>query len=100
MATSILVIVWRLIFFSYQNEVFKTKILIFGTGDEAKRLAKEILCRKHLGYEIKGFVGNNYLSYGMDIENLHMLGTAEDLQAIVQREGIDKGHHRNFTSYR
>ena len=89
-AISILVIAWRLIFFSYQNEVFKTNILIFGTDEEAKRLAREILCRKHLGYEIKGFVGPNPPSYGMSIENLHMLGTAEDLQTIVQRESIDK----------
>lgn len=83
-------ILWRLAFFYLQEKIFKINILIFGTGTEARNLAKEILCRKHLGYEIKGVVDNEYSLNGINVANLHMLGTAEQLQDIVKRESIDK----------
>ena len=87
---SICLILWRLAFFSLQDKLFKINILIFGTGTEAKNLAKEILCRKHLGYEIKGMVDNEQNFNGMNIANLQILGTAEQLEEIVTRESIDK----------
>jgi sugar transferase (PEP-CTERM system associated) len=79
-----------LVFFSIQNKIFKINILIFGMGDEAKSLVKEISIRKHLGYEIKGIIDNEYNFDGMNIANIHVLGNPEQLQEIVKREGIDK----------
>jgi sugar transferase (PEP-CTERM system associated) len=69
---------------------FRVKVLIIGTGVEAKKLTRELLHNKSLGYEVKGFIDEDPAKLGMSIVNPKVIGTLDQLPAIVEHEGIDK----------
>jgi sugar transferase (PEP-CTERM system associated) len=66
------------------------KVLIVGTGEEARRVAKELLDRRSLGYEIKGFIDDDPTKLGVSIVNPKVIGNSEQLPEVVEREQIDK----------
>ena len=50
---------WRLLYQRLQaTHPFKVKLLIVGTGEEARKLAGEFLDKELPGFEIKGFIGD------------------------------------------
>ena len=54
-----LIVMWRLMFRRLlSKDQFRMKVLIIGTGEEAQRLAKELVRTQPPGYEVKGFVGD------------------------------------------
>lgn len=85
------VVGWRL-FYQYLHGMahFRVKVLIIGTGVEAKKLTRELLHNKSLGYEVKGFIDEDPAKLGMSIVNPKVIGTLDQLPAIVEHEGIDK----------
>ena len=52
---------WRL-FYQWVLSVqqFRVNVLIIGTGEEAQRLAGELLKNQSLGYNVRGFVGEKH----------------------------------------
>ena len=82
---------WRLFYHCLHVMAhFRVKVLIIGTGVEAKKLARELLHTKSLGYEVKGFIDEDPAKLGMSIANPKVIGTLDQLSAIVEHEGIDK----------
>jgi FlaA1/EpsC-like NDP-sugar epimerase len=54
-----IIVGWRLLYQRLQAlQQFKVKLLIVGTGEEARKLAGELLHSELPGYEIKGFIGD------------------------------------------
>jgi len=53
-------IAWRLLYQRLNNlPQFRVSVLILGTGDEARQLAEELHSHPTLGYELRGFLGDN-----------------------------------------
>jgi sugar transferase (PEP-CTERM system associated) len=66
------------------------KVLIVGTGEEARRVARELLERRSFGYEIMGFIDDDPAKLGISIVNPRVIGNSEQLSEIVERERVDK----------
>ena len=80
---------WRFLYQRLQSiHPFRKNVLILGTGDEAQRIAKELLERQPLGYDVKGFVDEDPEKLGTSIVNPKVLGNTDQLPVIVEREGI------------
>ena len=53
-----LVVGWRLLYRCVlSSQQFRVKLLIIGTSEEARKLAGEVVGKQHLGYEIRGVIG-------------------------------------------
>jgi sugar transferase (PEP-CTERM system associated) len=68
----------------------RTRILIVGTGNEARMVAKELLARRSLGYDVTGFIDDNPEKMGVSIINPRVIGNYVQLLEVVGREKIDK----------
>jgi sugar transferase (PEP-CTERM system associated) len=66
------------------------KILIVGSGDFAREIAREVLGRPDAGYRIVGFVDNKPELVGQSIVNPRVLGLMEEMGEIVRRDGVDR----------
>jgi FlaA1/EpsC-like NDP-sugar epimerase len=54
------IIGWRLLYQRlHATKHFRVNVLIIGTGEEAQKLARELLYNQPLGYEIRGFIGDS-----------------------------------------
>jgi FlaA1/EpsC-like NDP-sugar epimerase len=55
-----LVIGWRLLYrWLLRSQQFRVHLLIIGTSEEARKLAGEVVGKQHLGYEIRGVIGES-----------------------------------------
>jgi FlaA1/EpsC-like NDP-sugar epimerase len=55
-----LVLGWRFLYrWLLSSRQFRVKLLIIGTTEEARKLAGEVLGKPHLGYEIRGVIGES-----------------------------------------
>jgi sugar transferase (PEP-CTERM system associated) len=82
---------WRLFFqWLLTMRQLTMKILIVGTGEEARRVARELLDRRSLGYEITGFIDDDPAKLGVSIVNPRVIGNSEQLPEIVEQERVDK----------
>ena len=89
---TIITILWRL-FYSWTISInaFDEKILIIGTGNTAKDIAKRILSKEKVGYKIVGFIAeDNSLKIGTSLVNPKIIGTCHDMCEIVEKEGISR----------
>lgn len=51
-------VAWRLTYYRVRSSAqMRTRVLIVGTGAEARRLASELLAHRPGGYEVRGFLG-------------------------------------------
>jgi len=79
---------WRFIFKRLMdNKHLKDRILILGSGDTAKNVARSILTHEAPGYEVIGFIGPKEL-VGVSILNPSVVGTYEDLPNLLRGENI------------
>jgi FlaA1/EpsC-like NDP-sugar epimerase len=54
------VVAWRMLYQGLLSmRQFRVKVLIIGTGEEARKLAGEVLSKQPFGYELRGFVGED-----------------------------------------
>jgi sugar transferase (PEP-CTERM system associated) len=82
---------WRLLFqWVLTMRQLCMKVLIVGTGEEARSVARELLDRRSLGYDIKGFIDDDPAKLGVSIVNPCVIGNTAQLPEIVAREQIDK----------
>jgi sugar transferase (PEP-CTERM system associated) len=86
-----LMVLWRVsIHWFLGHPDFGEKILIVGSGKMAVELAREVLSRPDAGYRIVGFVGTDSELLGKSLINPRVIGLTEELDALVQRERIDR----------
>ncbi len=66
------------------------RILILGTGPKAVDLAREVVERRELGYEVIGFVGHDPALVGKSLFNPTVIGTIADLEQVVAEHRADR----------
>jgi sugar transferase (PEP-CTERM system associated) len=86
-----LVFGWRISFeWTSRHLAPQERLLVVGTNEAAIRLGKELHRRTDLGAEIVGFIDPDPAKVGMPIFNPGVIGTIEDIPAIVRGRHIDQ----------
>jgi FlaA1/EpsC-like NDP-sugar epimerase/lipopolysaccharide/colanic/teichoic acid biosynthesis glycosyltransferase len=68
----------------------RRRVVIVGAGRTGEAIAREILSRPHLGYELAGFVDDDPRLRGSMLHNLSVLGTTAELPDLAQRHRLDE----------
>jgi sugar transferase (PEP-CTERM system associated) len=86
-----LLIVWRL-FLSWvlRRRAFSERVLIVGSDKGAIDLARELLERKHLGYQVVGFLDANPAVQGKSLINPKVIGSPSEVFALSRQHNIDR----------
>ncbi len=86
-----LVFGWRVAFEWTNRRVGpRERLLLVGTGEGAIRLARELYERTDLAVEIVGFIDPDPARVGAPVINPGVIGTVEDIPAIVRARGVDQ----------
>jgi sugar transferase (PEP-CTERM system associated) len=86
-----LILGWRIAFEWTNRRVGpRERLLLVGTGEGAIRLARELFERSDLGVEIVGFIDPDPARVGAPVINPGVIGTVEDIPAIVRARGVDQ----------
>ena len=85
------ILAWRLLF----NRVttmrgMEERVLIVGTGESARTVARQILAQRDFGYRVVGFIGDDAARIGERIVNPAIVGTPLDIPRLIATEGIDR----------
>jgi sugar transferase (PEP-CTERM system associated) len=83
---------WRLVFEWLSGRLGpRERLLLVGTNEGAVNLARELFDRRHdLGVELVGFVDPDPARVGMPVINPGVIGTVEDIPAIVRARRVDR----------
>ncbi len=82
---------WRLLFNRLTGSLkLQERILIVGTGDTARKVARQILDQHDFAYSIIGFIDQDASRIGERIVNPAIIGTAADIPALLARHQIDR----------
>jgi sugar transferase (PEP-CTERM system associated) len=82
---------WRMAFVWTSRQVGpRERILLVGTNDAAVELARELFERHDLGVKIVGFIDPDPARVGAPVLNPGVIGTVEDIPAIVRARGVDR----------
>jgi Undecaprenyl-phosphate glucose phosphotransferase len=65
-------------------------VLIVGSGDLARSVAKKIAEHPGLGFSIRGFLAERPEEVGRTIDGARVIGTYGDVAAILEQNGIDQ----------
>jgi Undecaprenyl-phosphate glucose phosphotransferase len=65
-------------------------VLIIGSGDLARTVAGKIAEHPGLGFTIRGFLAERAEEVGQAIDGARVIGTYEDVQTILEKNGIDQ----------
>ena len=71
------------------REALTDVVLIVGTGHGAQQIAREVLSRAPLGYQIVGFLGE-HAEVGRSLVNPSVIGTVDDLTSVVESRGVTR----------
>jgi sugar transferase (PEP-CTERM system associated) len=87
-----LVVGWRTAFVWLSHRARpRERLLLVGTNPAAVDLARELFSRRHeLGVEIAGFIDPDPERVGTPLINPGVIGTVEDIPAIVRARGVDR----------
>ncbi|MBN2543239.1 sugar transferase [bacterium] len=86
----ILRILYRiLVFYLHRNGIALRNSIIIGLTEEGFKLEKVLNSKKHLGYNVIGFVAAKE-DYSTEHEKKNILGTVEDLPDIVRKNRIQQ----------
>jgi sugar transferase (PEP-CTERM system associated) len=86
-----LVFGWRLVFEWMMRRIGpRDRLLLVGTSEGAVRLARELHERRSLGVSIVGFIDPDPARVGAPVINPGVIGTIEDIPAIVRARSVDK----------
>jgi sugar transferase (PEP-CTERM system associated) len=87
----ILVFLWRLAFdWATRHVAPRERLLLVGTNESAVRLARELYERRDHDVEIVGFIDPDSSRVGAPIINPGVIGTIEDIPAIVRARNVDQ----------
>ncbi len=65
-------------------------VLLIGAGDAGNMVAKELINRKDLGYQIVGFIDDDPRKFGKSIQGIKVLGSTARLPDIVQKHRVQE----------
>jgi sugar transferase (PEP-CTERM system associated) len=88
----VLIVGWRVVFDWLSQQVGPSeRLLLIGTSAASVSLAKELYeSRQALGVEIVGFVDPDPSRVGLPVLNPGIIGTVEDIPAIVRARSVDR----------
>jgi sugar transferase (PEP-CTERM system associated) len=86
----ILLFFWRAVYYwVLLRDSLVENVLILGTGEQAKELAREILERKDDGYRVVGFLTDDPSRVGERLVNPSIIGTLDQIPALDQQFRVD-----------
>ena len=84
-------LLWRLVFNRVVTlQSFGERILIIGTDETARTVARQVLAQRDFPYEIVGFIDDDARRIGESIVNPRIVGTPADIQELISTRGIDR----------
>ena len=82
---------WRLLFNQLAGSLkLEERILVVGTGETARKVARQILAQRDFAYRVIGFVDDDRSRIGERIVNPAIVGTPEDIPSLVSKHQIDR----------
>jgi sugar transferase (PEP-CTERM system associated) len=82
---------WRLLFNQLTGSLkLQERILVVGTGDTARKVARQILDQHDFAYSVIGFIDDDASRIGERIVNPAIIGTPADIPALIARHEIDR----------
>jgi sugar transferase (PEP-CTERM system associated) len=82
---------WRLLFNHLTGSLhMQERILVVGTGETARKVARQILDQRDFPYSIVGFIDDNPARVGERIVNPAIVGTPADIPGMIARGEIDR----------
>ncbi len=82
---------WRLLFNHLSGTLkMQERILVVGTGDTARKVARQILDQRDFAYTIIGFIDDDASRIGERIVNPAIIGTPADIPGMIARNEIDR----------
>lgn len=85
------ILAWRLAF----NRVttlrgMEERVLILGTGESARTVARQILAQRDFGYRVVGFIDDDARRIGERVVNPGIIGTPLDIPDLVAGQRVDR----------
>ncbi|MGH9373347.1 MAG: nucleoside-diphosphate sugar epimerase/dehydratase, partial [Vicinamibacterales bacterium] len=80
---------WRLLFNSLTVKL-EERILVVGTGETARKVARQILDQHDFAYSVVGFIDDDPSRLGERIVNPAIIGTPADIPELIIRHQIDR----------
>ena len=82
---------WRLLFNRLTGSLkMQERILVVGTGDTARKVARQILDQRDFAYSVIGFIDDDASRIGERIVNPAIIGTPADIPGMIARHEIDR----------
>jgi len=85
------ILVWRVAFNQISGTLkLQERVLIVGTGEAARKVARQILDQHEFGYRVVGFIDDDASRIGERIVNPGIIGTPSDINRLVATLHIDR----------
>ena len=82
---------WRLLFNRLTGSLrLQERILFVGTGETARKVARQILDQHDFAYSIIGFIDDDASRIGERVVNPAIIGTPADIAALIARHAINR----------
>jgi sugar transferase (PEP-CTERM system associated) len=82
---------WRLLFNRLTHAAtLQERILVVGTGETARKVARQILAQRDFPYAVVGFIDDDASRIGERIVNPAIIGTPADIPRLIARREIDR----------
>ena len=78
---------WRLLFNHLTGKLrMQERILVVGTGETARKVARQILDQREFAYSVIGFIDDDASRIGERIVNPAIIGTPADIPGMIARK--------------
>jgi sugar transferase (PEP-CTERM system associated) len=85
------ILAWRLAFYRVlQLRGLEERVLVVGTGQTARTVARQILSQRDFGYRVVGFIDDDPARIGERIVNPGVIGTPHDIPRLVAEGRINR----------
>src|SRR5215467_5982893 len=82
---------WRLAFNHVTGSLkLEERVLFVGTGETAKKVARQILAQHDFAYRIIGFIDDDPSRVGERIVNPAIVGTPDDIDRLIAQHHVDR----------
>ena len=83
---------WRLVFNSVTGslKLDEERVLFVGTGDTARKVARQILDQHEFAYRVIGFIDEDASRIGERIVNPAIVGTPADIDRLIAKHQVDR----------
>jgi len=82
---------WRLVFNQVTGSLrLEERVLFVGTGDTARKVARQILDQHDFAYRVIGFIDDDASRIGERIVNPAIVGTPSDMERLIAQHHIDR----------